>query len=174
MTLKTPYPALLAQLTKLSIVPRYVVQELAKSPVRSIWRRSAAAPYEFVKLGSRCFRCVSFVKRRLAGWGNKGPVRTSRVPAPGAGCFDPACGPAGRRCRFRWCPDVRSGGAVGRLATVKAVPVLTEEWPSSASIRTSRLLRQSCNCAGRFAYAIDKGGIMRRAFSVASTSRSAR
>jgi peptide/nickel transport system substrate-binding protein len=152
LTLKTPYPALLAVLTNLSIVPQHVVEKVGNaafnlSPVGS-------GPYKFVKWD----KGVSVTLARNDDyWGAKGPFPTAVFRAvPDASTR---------------LADIQSGGvdAVRALnadqaaqlkdsATAKAVPVLTERL-AYIRINPNKPPFDNLQLRQALAQAIDKDGI---------------
>jgi len=152
LTLKTPYPALLAQLTKLSIVPEHVVQKVGNqafnlAPVGS-------GPYKFVKWD----RGVSVTLVRYDGyWGNKGPFEQAvfrAVPDASTRLADLQAGVAD----FARALTSDQAAQLEGSQTVKAVPVLTERM-AFIRINPNKPPFDNLQLRQALAYAIDKEGI---------------
>jgi peptide/nickel transport system substrate-binding protein len=152
LTLKTPYPALLAQLTKLSIVPEHVVQKVGNqafnlAPVGS-------GPYKFVKWD----RGVSVTLVRYDGyWGNKGPFEQAvfrAVPDASTRLADLQAGVAD----FARALTSDQGAQLEGSQTVKALPVLTERM-AFIRINPNKPPFDNLQLRQALAYSIDKEGI---------------
>lgn len=152
LTLQTPYPALLAQLTKLSIVPEHVVQKVGNqafnlAPVGS-------GPYKFVKWD----RGVSVTLVRYGGyWGNKGPFEQAvfrAVPDASTRLADLQAGVAD----FARALSSDQAAQLEGSQTVKAVPVLTERM-AFIRINPNKPPFDKLELRQALAYAIDKEGI---------------
>ncbi|AYG63163.1 ABC transporter substrate-binding protein [Rhizobium jaguaris] len=154
LTLQTPYPALLAQLTKLSIVPEHVVQNVGNqafnlAPVGS-------GPYKFVKWD----RGVSVTLVRYDGyWGNKGPFEQAvfrAVPDASTRLADLQAGVSD----FARALSSDQAAQLDGSQTVKAVPVLTERM-AFIRINPNKPPFDKLELRQALAYAIDKEGITR-------------
>jgi peptide/nickel transport system substrate-binding protein len=152
LTLISPYPALLAQLTKLSIVPKHVVDAIGNAafnlaPVGS-------GPYKFVKWD----RGVAVtLDRNDAYWGTKAPFPQAvfrAVPDASTRLADLQSGTVD----FARALTSDQAAQLSGSANVKALPVLTERL---SYIRINETKPPFDNPALRqaLAYAIDKDGI---------------
>lgn len=152
LTLKTAYPALLAQLTKLSIVPEHVVQAVGNqafnlAPVGS-------GPYKFVKWD----RGVSVtLVRNDHYWGTKGPFEQAvfrAVPDASTRLADLQAGVAD----FARALTSDQAAQLQGSQSVKALPVLTERM-AFIRVNPNKPPFDNLKLRQALAYAIDKDGI---------------
>lgn len=152
LTLRSPYPALLAQLTKLSIVPKHVVEAVGDAafnlaPVGS-------GPYKFVKWD----RGVAVtLARNDKYWGTKGPFPQAvfrAVPDASTRLADLQSGTVDFARALTSDQATQLDGA----ANVKALPVLTERL-SYIRINSEKPPFDNPALRQALAYAIDKDGI---------------
>ncbi|MQB44741.1 peptide ABC transporter [Rhizobium sp. ICMP 5592] len=152
LTLQSPYPPLLAQLTKLSIVPEHVVQKVGDqafnlAPVGS-------GPYKFAKWDRGV--AVTLV-RNDSYWGNKGPFEQAvfrAVPDASTRVADLQAGVAD----FARALTSDQAAQLSGSETVKALPMLTERM-SFIRINPNKPPFDNPKLRQAVAYAIDKAGI---------------
>ncbi len=152
LTLKKPYPALLAALTNLSIVPKHVVEKIGNaafnlSPVGS-------GPYKFAKWDKGI--AVSLA-RNDAYWATKGPFASAvfrAVPDSSTRLADIQAG----NVDFARALTSDQASQLETSETAKSIPVLTERL-AYVRINPNKAPFDKLELRQALAYAIDKEGI---------------